>query len=102
MALFARSKSRNAHIYASDNLDTLLGGLWTAEDITNANLYSMVEIFCIFNDTFDLQLHAGPLVARDNSQLQPGNYFVDFNRRSLPYFHYRLSLTLDRLRYCYR
>ena len=88
MALFARSKSRNAHVYASDSLDTLLGGLWIAEGITNANLYSMVEIFCIFSDTFDLQLHGGSLVARDDSQLQPGNYFVVSNGRSLPYFNY--------------
>jgi len=62
MALFSRSTSRNAHIYASDCFDTLLGGLLIAEGITNVNLDSMVEIFCIFSDTFDLQLHGRPLV----------------------------------------
>ena len=88
MAPFARSTIRNAHIYASDSLDTLLGGLWIAEGITNANLYSMLEIFCLFSETFDLQLHGGSLVARDDSQLQPGNYIVVTNGRSLPYFNY--------------
>lgn len=88
MALSFRSTIRNAHIYASDSLDTLLGGLWIAEGITNANLYSMLEIFCLFSETFDLQLHGGSLVARDDSQLQPGNYIVVTNGRSLPYFNY--------------
>jgi len=32
--------------------DTLLGGLWISEGIANANLYSVVEIICIFTDTF--------------------------------------------------
>jgi len=88
MGIYSRSEDRDAHIYASETLEMLLGGLWIAKCITNANLYSMVEIFCIFSDTFDLQLHGGPLVARDNSQLQPGNYFVVSNGMSLPYFNY--------------
>ena len=88
MELYTRSTIRNAHIYASDDLDTLLGGLWIAEGITNANLYSMLEIFCFFSETFDLQHHGGSLVARDDFQLQPGNYIIVTNGRSLPYFNY--------------
>jgi len=45
---------RDTHIYASDSRDTMLGGLWASEGITNANLYSMLEIICFFTDTFHL------------------------------------------------
>ena len=83
MNVVSRTLSRDARIYASDSLYTLLGGLWIAEGTTNANLYSMLEIICIFSDTFDLQLHGGPLIKRDSSQLQPGNYFVVTNGKSL-------------------
>ncbi|PUU82145.1 hypothetical protein B9Z19DRAFT_1075639 [Tuber borchii] len=79
MAAVNRSIAHNTFIYSSDDLNVLLGGLWVAEGITNANLYSMMEIICIFSDTFDLQHHRGPLVERDNSQLQPGDYFVVTN-----------------------
>ncbi|KAG0128371.1 hypothetical protein HOY82DRAFT_489232 [Tuber indicum] len=71
-----RSAWRNAFIYASDNRSTILGGLWTAEGITNANLYSMIGIFCLFSDTFDLHDESEQLVERDLQPLQPGNYYI--------------------------
>ena len=86
MAAVNRSILHNAFIYSSDDLNVLLGGLWVIQGITNANLYSMMEIFCTFSDTFDLHYHRGPLVERDDSQLQPGDYFVVTNGRSPPPF----------------
>ena len=86
MAAVNRSILHNTFIYSSDDLNVLLGGLWVAEGITNANLYSMMEVFCTFSDTFDLQYHCGPLVERDNSQLQPGDYFVVTNGTPPPCF----------------
>jgi len=86
MVAVNRSTIHNTFIYSSDDLNVLLGGLWVTEGITNANLYFMIEIFCTFSDNFDLQYHCGPLVERDNSQLQPGDYFVVTNGRSPPRF----------------
>ncbi|KAG0638810.1 hypothetical protein HOY80DRAFT_1137223 [Tuber brumale] len=71
-----RSAWRDTYIYASDSRDTMLGGLWASEGITNANLYSMLEIFCFFTDTFHLRDDRKQLVGKDGQQLQPGNYFV--------------------------
>ena len=84
MALPGRGVWRNANIYTCNNHDNLIGGLWIAEGITNVNLYSMIEIFCTFSDTFDLRYDTanGPLVERDQNQLQVGNYFVVTNGKS--------------------
>ncbi|PUU78816.1 hypothetical protein B9Z19DRAFT_906321, partial [Tuber borchii] len=70
---------RNANIYDSDRKDNLIGGLWIAEGITNANLYSMLEIFCTFSDTFYLRHFSGQLVERDQNPLQPGDYLIATN-----------------------
>ena len=71
-----RSAWRNTHIYASRNRDTVIGGLWAAEDITNANLYSMLEIICSFSEPFDLHNESEQLVERDLQPLQPGSYYI--------------------------
>jgi len=78
IALPGRGEWRNANIYTYSGYDYLIGGLWIAEGITNVNLYSMVEIFCTFSDTFDLPYDAanGPLVERDQNQLQAGKWQV--------------------------
>jgi len=73
---------RNANIYASNRQGNLIGGLWIAEGITNANLYSMLEIFCTFSDTFYLRHFSGQLVERDQNPLQPGDYLIATNGRS--------------------
>ncbi|KAG0634204.1 hypothetical protein HOY80DRAFT_1012578 [Tuber brumale] len=74
-----RSAWRDTYIYTSRNRGTVIGGLWVAEGITNANLYSMLEIFCSFSDTFDLQNESEQLVGRDQQPLQPGNYYIVTN-----------------------
>ena len=43
MAALTHYAFRDAYIYTSDGLDTLLGGLWVAEGITNANLYPIFQ-----------------------------------------------------------
>ncbi|KAG0134051.1 hypothetical protein HOY82DRAFT_638852 [Tuber indicum] len=74
-----RSTWHNIRIYASDNHQTVLGGLWTVGGITNANIYSMVEIICLFSNTFDLRNEREQLVERDEQQLQPGKYYIVTN-----------------------
>ena len=81
MAPVDRSAWHDNIIYASDNRDKPLGGLCAAEGITNANLYSMLEIICSFTDTFTLHNNNGQLVERDGQQLQPGNYYIATNGR---------------------
>ena len=83
-----RSSWRNAYIYASDNRSTVLGGLWVAEGVTNANLYSMVQVFCLFTDTFDLHDSCEQLVERDGQQLKPGDYYIVSAGRFPPCFHH--------------
>ncbi|RPA95771.1 hypothetical protein L873DRAFT_1697010 [Choiromyces venosus 120613-1] len=71
-----RSAWRNTFIYDSKNRNTVLGGLWATPGITNANLYSMLEIVCLFSKTFELHDEDGQLVETDEAQLQPGNYYI--------------------------
>ncbi|PUU73050.1 hypothetical protein B9Z19DRAFT_1035641 [Tuber borchii] len=74
-----RSLWRDTNIYASRNRDRLLGGLWAAEGITNANLYSMLEIICSFTDTFTLHDDSEHFVERNGQKLKPGNYYIATN-----------------------
>jgi len=71
-----RSAWRNTYIYASNNRSTVLGGLWASEGVTNADLYSMLEVFLAFTDTFDLCDSGDQLVKRDGEPLQYGNYYI--------------------------
>jgi len=71
-----RSEWRNTFIYASNNRDTVLGGLWATPGITNRNLYAMLDIFCLFSNPFELHDEDGRLVEMDEAQLQPGNYYI--------------------------
>ena len=86
-----RSPWRNAYVYAADNRSTVLGGLWVAEGVTNANLYSMVQVFCLFTDTFDLHDSCEQLVERDGQQLRPGDYYIVTAGRFLLCFHHKLG-----------
>ena len=85
MTTSGRSAWRDTTIYASSHRDKVLGGLWAAEGITNANLYSMLEIFCFFTDIFTLHDNGGQLVERDGQKLQPGNYYIATNGSSFPH-----------------
>jgi len=78
-----RAYGRDTFIYDSNHRDTLLGGLRIAEGTTNTKLYYMVEIICVFTGTFDLHDDNEQLVKRDEKAIQPGNYFIVSNGRSL-------------------
>ncbi|KAG0133747.1 hypothetical protein HOY82DRAFT_584337 [Tuber indicum] len=79
MQLVDRSAMRNTFIYAADNRDALLGGLWATPGITHSNFHSMLEIICVFSDTFELRDDNGQFVERDEEQLQPGSYYIATN-----------------------
>ncbi|KAG0638143.1 hypothetical protein HOY80DRAFT_1048638 [Tuber brumale] len=59
-----RSAWRDTYIYASDNCTPILGGLLASEGITNTNLYSVLEIFCFFTDTYALSFFCASIIGR--------------------------------------
>jgi len=52
------------------------------------HLYSVLEVFCCFTGTFELHDDREQLVERDGQPLQPGNYYVVTNGRSLLCFNF--------------
>jgi len=86
-----RAAWRDTWIYSSGNCDNILGGLWVAEGMTNANLYAMLEIFCSFTDTFTLRNDSQLLVENDAQKLQPGNYYIVTNGNSFPSTSFQIS-----------
>lgn len=81
--LSSRSEGRNVHIFDSSDPNATIGGLILTNGVTNANLYAMVEIFVIFESEFTLQSEDGIIVAKDDNQLQPGNYYIYAARKFL-------------------
>ena len=76
MAPVNRSGGRDVHIYDSNDPDTVLGGLVLTPGITNANLYSMTEVFIIFTTTFFLRDEDKTKIERDNQPLRSGKYYI--------------------------
>ena len=70
---------RNIHIYDARNPDVMLGGLTLTNGVTNANLYSMIEIFLWFNQDYFLRHEGGIEVQRDEQAFRPGNYYLVTN-----------------------
>jgi hypothetical protein len=50
-----RSGGRNVHIYDAENPTVVLGSLILSNGITNANLYSMLDIFIVYKEPFSLE-----------------------------------------------
>lgn len=71
-----RALGRDVHIYDANDPATVLGGLILTNGVTNANLYSMVEIIFIFERDYFLRDEGDAMVQRDNHPLQPGNYYI--------------------------
>ena len=79
-----RSGGRNVHIYDSENPAIVLGGLILNDGVTNANLYSMLDIFIVYEEPFSaeneepflLQNEKGIRVENNNHPLQPGKYYI--------------------------
>ncbi|KAH0559756.1 hypothetical protein GP486_003727 [Trichoglossum hirsutum] len=76
MSVANRSVGRDVHVYDAKNPDTALGGLILTNGVTNANFYSMVEIFCIFDSSFFLRDEGGRTIQRDDSPLHPSKYYI--------------------------
>jgi len=73
----SRILGRNVHIYSARDTNTVLGGLFAAKGMTNANFYSIVEIVLIFDNDYTLCSESGTAVQRDNHPLQAGKYFIN-------------------------
>ena len=65
-----RSEGRNVHIYDTNHPTTVLGGLILTNGVTNANLYSMVEIIVIFKGPFFLRNEGGAEITKNNNPLK--------------------------------
>jgi hypothetical protein len=71
-----RSQGRNVHIFNSSENTTPVGGLVLTNGLTNANLYSMVEIIVIVTSPFTLRSKDNDIITRDGNLLQPGSYYI--------------------------
>jgi hypothetical protein len=88
-----RSGGRDVHIYDSENPTVVLGGLILSNGITNANLYSMLDIFIVIEEPFSLgdeesfllQDEEGVRIEKNNHPLQPGKYYIVSISRVLPH-----------------
>lgn len=78
-----RSGGRDVHIFDIRDRSTSIGGLILTEGITNANLYTMIEIFILFNGEYILRNESGTTIKTDDSPLLPGNYYIDSPSMSL-------------------
>ncbi len=81
-----RSRARDIYIFNTSDRDTPIGGLILTAGVTNANLYTMIEIFVIFDGEYILRNESDITIEKeDNSLLLPGNYFI--NSPSQCFFH---------------
>jgi hypothetical protein len=76
-----RSAGRNVHIFDTSDRNTSIGGLVLTAGITNANLYTMIEIFVIFNGEYILRNESNIIIKRDDSLLLSGNYYIDSSHK---------------------
>src|SRR3954469_25822672 len=76
-----RSGGRNVHIYDAKNPTVVLGGLILSNGVTNANLYSMLGIFIVYEAPKEVSLGEekpflrdkdGIKIEKNNDPLQPG------------------------------
>jgi hypothetical protein len=96
MAPIDRSGGRNVHIYDAENPTVVLGGLILSNGVTNANLYSMLDYFIVYEESFSpadeepflLLDEEGSRIEKNNHPLQPGKYCIISIRR----FLYRLFM----------
>lgn len=71
-----RSRGRNVHIYDAKDRSKLLGGLMLNNGITNFNLYSMVEIWLLFDSSFSIENEAAATLERNEEPLTGGKYYI--------------------------
>ena len=79
---------RNVHIYDAKHRDTVLGGFFLAQELTNLSVYAMLDIFitCAPSesislqnnvDNFFLRMENGEKVGKDNNLFKEGTYYLD-------------------------
>lgn len=78
-----RSYGRNVHIYDAKDRSKLLGGLMLNKGITKANLYSMMEIWLIFDSSFSIENEATVTLPRNDEPLIDGKYYIVGRFRAL-------------------
>jgi len=79
-----RSRRRNVHIYDFEKPTVVLGGLILSNGVTNANFYSMLNMFILHEESFSpeneepflLLDERNARIDNDNCQLQPGKYYI--------------------------
>lgn len=71
-----RSVGRDIYIYNAKDPEIIRGGLRLTKGVTNANLYTMIKIFCIFQSSYLLQGEDKTALVRNNDQPRPGKYFI--------------------------
>ena len=77
------SAGRDIHIFDTRDRSTSIGGLILTAGVTNANLHSMIEIVVFFDGEYILRNESDITIEKDDSLLQPGNYYIDSPRKSL-------------------
>lgn len=71
-----RSTGRDVHIYNANDPDTVLGGLILTNGVTNANFYSMVEVFLLIDSEYVLRHGDSTELQRNDQSLRRGSYFI--------------------------
>jgi hypothetical protein len=80
-----RSGGRNVHIYDAEKPTTVLGGLILSNGVTNANLYSMLDIFIVYKAPKEVPLDEvkpflrnkeGTKIEKNDDPIQPGEYYL--------------------------
>lgn len=76
-----RAANRDVHIYdAQKPTEKELGGLILTIGVTNKDFYEMIDIIIIIHGTYVLRYNSSDTgaseVPKDDTPLQPGNYFI--------------------------
>ena len=74
-----RSAGRDVHIYDTRDPNTVLGGLILTNGVTNANFYSMREMFLLIDSNYVLRHEDGMELQRNDQSLRRGSYFIVTN-----------------------
>jgi hypothetical protein len=90
-----RSAGRDVHIFDARDRNTSIGGLILTAGVTNANLYTMIEIFVVFNGEYILRSESDITIEMDDSILLPGNYYIDSPCKSLYNIFSLTNLIID-------
>src|SRR5271155_4233040 len=77
----SRSGGRNVHIYDAKKPTAVLGGLILSNGVTNANLYSMLGSFIVFESP-SLRRMKSSFICRMKRVLELRRIIIRFNLRS--------------------